>query len=72
MWGFRCQRGQKPPQTQTCLGGSKSGHPRTPGGGVLDVRGSWVVGVDGLGVGEGVDGHDQLKNSSVQSSEQFT
>lgn len=39
---------------------------------MLDVRGSWVVGVDGLGVGEGVDGHDQLKNSSVHSSEQFT
>lgn len=68
----------------TCLGGSKSGH---PGGlvevGVLDAVDGRVVGVDGLGVeegvglegvvvGEGVDGQDQLKNSKWQLSEQFT
>lgn len=68
----------------SCLGGSKFGH---PGGwvevGVLDAVDGRVVGVDGLaveegvglegvGVGEGVDGQDQLKNSSWQVSEQFT
>lgn len=51
--------------------------------GVLDVVDGCVVGVDGLGVeegvslegvgvGEGVDGQDQLKNSNLQLSEQFT
>lgn len=51
--------------------------------GVLDAVGGRVVGVDGLGVeegvglegvgvGEGVDGQDQLKNSNWQLSEQFT
>ena len=63
-------RGDKShPQTQTSLGGSQSGHPRTGGLVVLD---SWVVVVGGLGVGEDVDGHDQLKNSSSHFSEQFT
>lgn len=63
-------RGDKShPQTQTSLGGSKSGHPRTGGLVALDSR---VVVVDGLGVGEDVDGHDQLKNSSSHFSEQFT
>ena len=63
----------------TSLGGSKSRH---PGGLVVarvldatDVGGLGVeagVGEEGVGVGEGVDGHDQLKNSKVQDSEQFT
>lgn len=68
----------------TCLGGSKFGHPGGLGVvGVLDVVVGRVVGVGGLGVeegvglegvgaGEGVDGQDQLKNSKVQLSEQFT
>ena len=65
--------------TLTCLGGIKSGH---PGGllvvGVLDVTGVGVLGVEvgvdleGVGVGEGVDGHDQLKISRWQDNEQFT
>ena len=41
----------------------------------MDVDGLGVeagVGEEGVGVGEGVDGHDQLKNSKVQDSEQFT
>lgn len=61
----------------SCLGGSKLGQP-----GVLVVVGV-VVGVGGRGVDEGVvlegvgveggvDGQDQLKNSSWQLSEQFT
>lgn len=47
--------------------------------GVLDVTGGRVVvvaglgvGLEGVGVGEGVDGQDQLKISKLQSSEQFT
>ena len=69
-----CARGEKShPQTQTCLGGSKSRH---AGGlvvdGTLDAMDGRVVGMDGLGVGEGVDGQDQLKISRVHSSEQFT
>lgn len=36
----------------------------------LDVEES--VGLEGVGVGEGVDGQDQLKNSKWQLSEQFT
>lgn len=50
---------------------------------MLDAVDGRVVGVDGLGVeegvglegvvvGEGVDGQDQLKNSKWQLSEQFT
>lgn len=74
----------------SCLGGSKSGQ---PGGLVVDsvfgaVDGRVVgvdvlgvaegVGFEGVGVGEGVDvgegevGQDQLKNSTWQVSEQFT
>lgn len=30
------------------------------------------VGLEGVGVGGGVDGQDQLKNSNWQLSEQFT
>lgn len=50
---------------QTCLGGSKSGHAGRglEVAGTLGVVGGWVV---------GVDGHDQLKNSRLHSSEQFT
>lgn len=39
------------------------------GVGGLDVEVG--VGVEGAGVGDGVDGHDQLKISMVQVSEQF-
>lgn len=39
---------------------------------MLDVVDSVGVGVGVLGVGEGVDGQDQLKNCQEQSSEQFT
>lgn len=57
----------------TSLGGSKSGHPgRLVVVGVLDVVDGVGVGVGVLGVGEGVDGQDQLKNCQEQSSEQFT
>lgn len=60
-----CARGDKShPQTQTCLGGSKSRHAGgLVVGGTLDVMNGWVV---------GVDGQDQLKISRVQFSEQFT
>lgn len=72
-------RGQKVAHsTLTCLGGSKSGH---AGGlvvtGVLDAVGvgglDVEVGVvlEGVGVGEGVDGHDQLKISMAHNTEQF-
>lgn len=72
-------RGQKlAHSTLTCLGGSKSGH----AGGVVVATVLDAVGVGGLGVeagvglegvgpGEGVDGHDQLKISMVQDTEQF-
>lgn len=80
----RCRGAKAAHRPLTCLGGLKSGH---PGGlvvavvlGGVDGR---VVGVDALGVAEGVgfegvgsgegeDGQDQLKNSRSQVSEQFT
>lgn len=40
--------------------------------GVLVLGGKEVVVWAGVGVGRGVEGHDQLKNWKVQSSEQLT